>query len=794
MKKLPGMLAALFMAGAGASSYAQTTQTTAYTPEEYQRLKASGDLPAGNFIISLPAPVEDTPYEPAPASRDRASECACYVEPDVTYSLALNPTDDGSSSLINLPFSFCFYGANYSSLYINNNGNVSFVNPYSTYSASAFPTSSFIMVAPFWADVDTRGGNGQVRYKVTPTAIYVNWVNVGYYDTHGDKRNTFQLILTDGTDPIIGVGNNVAFCYKQMRWTTGDASSGSNGFGGTPATVGANRGNGTDFIQFGRFDRSGSSYTGPFGNPASGVGWLENGSFTFSTCVSGANIAPIVANVFPNSSSGNGSSCGDTLRICAEGDELYFGASFIAPEQGQTISIAASAPTLSNFNIVNSANGSITMHVEATPADAGYHVVTVDATDDGTPALTTTLNFVIYVDTNGLSNFNPVITGPSAICGSNAAVLDAGAGYDLYYWSTGETTQTYSANAGGTYYVTVELNGCLKSVSHDLEVHPLPTPAILGTNTYCAADSYTILTGSPGYVSYVWTVNGVTVGTSQTINASAGLYTLTVTDANGCQGTVSRVVSISPGASVNITGNTFLCSGESTVLTANAYGASNFLWSTGETTASIVVTTSGTYICTVSSAGASCTASDTLVVVVSNPLADFSMSPASPVDINTTIQFTDQSGTGSSDPILTWNWNFGDSIPSVSSAQNPTHQYDTPGDYWVTLVVSTGYGCRDTLTRLIRVRVPVTVPNVFSPGNADGINDVFYVESLEYYPNTRLEVVNRWGQTVYKSDNYQNDWNGKSEGKLLSGGTYYYVLTFHDGDVKTGSVTIFAER
>ena len=52
--------------------------------------------------------------------------------------------------------------------------------------------------------------------------------------------NTFQLIISDGTDTIIPANNNIAFCYGDMQWTTGAASSGIGGFGGTAATVGAN--------------------------------------------------------------------------------------------------------------------------------------------------------------------------------------------------------------------------------------------------------------------------------------------------------------------------------------------------------------------------------------------------------------------------------------------------------------------------------------------------------------------------------------------------------------------------
>ena len=80
----------------------------------------------------------------------------------------------------------------------------------------------------------------------------------------------------------------------------------------------------------------------------------------------------------------------------------------------------------------------------------------------------------------------------------------------------------------------------------------------------------------------------------------------------------------------------------------------------------------------------------------------------------------------------------------------------------------------------------VVYPNVFSP-NGDGKNDFFEFKHLEQYHNTQLNIYNRWGKRVYQSDNYTNDWDG---GKL-SNGTYYYILQFTDGTIKTGTISLF---
>ncbi len=115
-------------------------------------------------------------------------------------------------------------------VYINNNGTVSFHQAYSSFIPSGFPLTNYDMIAPFWADVDTRNvKSGVVYYKLTPTYLIVQWDTVGYFSGHIDKKNSFQVIMSNGSDPIIPNGNNVEFCYQSMNWTTGDASGGTHG-------------------------------------------------------------------------------------------------------------------------------------------------------------------------------------------------------------------------------------------------------------------------------------------------------------------------------------------------------------------------------------------------------------------------------------------------------------------------------------------------------------------------------------------------------------------------------------
>lgn len=200
---------------------------------------------------------------------------------DGTFTLAMAPNDDYYSDTITLPFIFSLYGQPYNTCWINNNGNVSFNGGYSTYTPFGFPITDYPILAPFFADVDTRG-TGSVWYKLEPNRMIVIWDHVGYYNSQTDKVNTFELIFTNGTDPTIGLGNTVAFSYGDMGWTTGSASGGDGGFLGTPATVGINKGDGVLFAQTGRFDHPGTDYDGAEGL-ADGVDWLDDQIFYYDT-------------------------------------------------------------------------------------------------------------------------------------------------------------------------------------------------------------------------------------------------------------------------------------------------------------------------------------------------------------------------------------------------------------------------------------------------------------------------------------------------------------------------------
>ena len=158
-------------------------------------------------------------------------------------TIAMNANDDGSTGKIDLGFNFTLYGTTYNSLYINNNGNVTFNSPVASYTPQGPTGVSVPIISPYFADVDTRAA-GHVYFRETNDTLYVTWDQVGYYSRQSDKLASFQLVLR-GDDVTVPTGEGqIGFFYKDVQWTTGAASSGIGGFGGLPAAVGFGDGQG----------------------------------------------------------------------------------------------------------------------------------------------------------------------------------------------------------------------------------------------------------------------------------------------------------------------------------------------------------------------------------------------------------------------------------------------------------------------------------------------------------------------------------------------------------------------
>ncbi|MFZ4543259.1 MAG: gliding motility-associated C-terminal domain-containing protein [Saprospiraceae bacterium] len=184
------------------------------------------------------------------------------------------------------------------------------------------------------------------------------------------------------------------------------------------------------------------------------------------------------------------------------------------------------------------------------------------------------------ITSNGTLQFN--ISGNPAFCEGKSTVLDAGVGFITYIWDTGETTQTIQASVEKNYQVTVSNGNCSGSATINV-LKNLPTPFNIQGDTAICTGFNTVLKTSVGFSAYKWSNNDLNASISV---GSAGIYSVTVTDNNGCLAVQSISITVNANPLPIITGATSICALDSIKLALSAPFVS-YLWSNGKTDDSI---------------------------------------------------------------------------------------------------------------------------------------------------------------------------------------------------------------
>lgn len=285
---------------------------------------------------------------------------------------------------------------------------------------------------------------------------------------------------------------------------------------------------------------------------------------------------------------------------------------------------------------------------------------------------------------------SPQITGAASFCYDTNTVLDAGAGYNAYQWSSGGNAQTLTVSTSGNYGVTVtDQNGCTGTSNFQVtELAPV-TPSISGDAALCSGQTSATITASGGYTSYTWS-NGAN---QQEITVQAGgTYSVTVVDGDGCSGSTSFTVTANAPPGLSISGNAQYCQGASTTLTATS-GLSSYLWSTGSTGPALTVNAPGSYSLTATDA-AGCTAEQSVTVTENpNPVPDIAgvlqICPGGGTTLN--------SGIGS----VSYQWSNGASTPAIAVT--------AAGNYSLTVTDANGCVGTDAVTV---IQVPQLTPAI----------------------------------------------------------------------------------
>ena len=256
----------------------------------------------------------------------------------------------------------------------------------------------------------------------------------------------------------------------------------------------------------------------------------------------------------------------------------------------------------------------------------GETTQSITVSTSGTYSLTYTSNGCTSASASETVSVNsnpstPTVTpsDPIVFCVGDSVVLTSSA-TSGNTWSNGATTQSITVTASGSYSVTVGANGCsATSAAVVVAANSLPpTPTITASQTSICAPQTATLTSSASSGN-AWS----TGATTNTISVSAsGTYTLTNTDANGCisdTATINIIANPQPNApTITANGPTNFCQGGSVTLSSSSQ--TNNTWSTGATTQTIVVTTSGTYTLTYLDAnGCTSAIASQTITVNSNP-------------------------------------------------------------------------------------------------------------------------------------------------------------------------------
>ncbi|HOY20207.1 MAG TPA: T9SS type A sorting domain-containing protein, partial [Haliscomenobacter sp.] len=233
----------------------------------------------------------------------------------------------------------------------------------------------------------------------------------------------------------------------------------------------------------------------------------------------------------------------------------------------------------------------------------GAQTQCIDVTTAGTYSVTVT-------DANGCKSECSVvvtmgetttcqITGDDIIRPGQSAQLCVSSGALSYLWSTGATTNCITANAAGTYSVTVTYAGGCTSVCSKTIAMVSEVSCIITGNSFICPGRLAQLCGPALAEAYLWS----TGDTTRCIHVSStGTYSLTVTYVGGIVRTCSKTIGLNEQTTCEITGDSVICLGKTTRLCAPE-GAIDYWWSTGEQTRCIDVTSPGTYALTLTTSG-----------------------------------------------------------------------------------------------------------------------------------------------------------------------------------------------
>ncbi len=614
--------------------------------------------------------------------------------------------DDVWSSLLTLPFNFCFFGQVYNKIVIGSNGLISFNASYAggycpwSYSATC-PSSSLPLNCIFgpYHDIDPNVG-GTIKYAMLGTApcrtFVISFYQVPMYSSSCNSlKATHQIVLYETTNVIEVYMQNKPTCTS---WNGGRAIVGIQNSNGSIGYTAPNR-NSTQWTttnEAWRFTPNGTSNVS--------IQWLQ-GSNVIGTGTS-VQVCPSATTSYTVKATYT--NCDATTVVATDNVTVTFNNNLnpsISPSNptvcsGTPVSVTASGAT--SYQWSDGLGTSPTVTVNPT----SQTTYTVTATSG---SCTTTRS--VQVNVNPIPNVQ-VSNYPVEICIGQTSQISA-SGASTYAWSpstglsssTGAVVNSSPTTPGSyTYTVTGTASGCTGTATTTVTVKPNPVMSISPSPVLICPGESVDLTAS-GASSATWAPSNGLNSTNQLTVTSTPTNTQTYTvigNENGCTGSAQVTVTVKPKPLMTINPSSIqICSGDSTLLTAG--GANSYLWSpsiglSASNTNQVYANPSQTTTYSVVGTTNGCQDSiHTTVTVISNP--NISINPSS-ISICPGETATLNASGGIN---YTWTPSTG-----LNCTNSPTVQA-TPNETITYTVVGTTDGCNGTTQAEVIVKSKPTV-------------------------------------------------------------------------------------
>lgn len=412
----------------------------------------------------------------------------------------------------------------------------------------------------------------------------------------------------------------------------------------------------------------------------------------------------------------------------------------------------------------------------------------------------------------------------TSICSNNSLMLNAGNSKNSYIWSTGDTVNNIVVSVGGIYWVQVNSGNCLVSDTIHVTLSDLPDSVFNQPDTILSCANQATIGPLNSIYSYLWSTGSVN---DSIIVSNSGYYSVTANNGK-CELTDSIYVDFS-GKIIEPFDikDTTICSNQAVLLNAGI-GYLDYTWSTGDTSNSILISSSGTYWIKI--VNKQCSFIDTITVAMFGiPVSGLEQndtihsctnevnvglipgfsymwsngSTSDSIDVfssgyywvtvdngicqNTDSLYVDFSGIITNLDIDNLTICDGEALDISANYSNGNYLWSTgastqsisitdSGKYWVEV---SNQHCKasDTLVVEDITDENFKVGNVFTP-NGDGLNELFYTQ-LDNIDLFHITIWNRWGRKVFESDHKDYSWNGDVGGMKPEQGVYFWIINYN---------------